>query len=93
MTIQLYGPASCNFKIEFSYIIQGKPFGGDDNEDHPVQSRAATATVNNGIITRNQTDVNLRDAAVTAYETASGIKDPMSAAAGNPYFDADVSVG
>lgn len=93
VTLQLYGPASCNFKIQFRYIVQGKPFGGDDNTDHPMQSRYATATVNNGVITRNQTDINLRDAAITAYEAASGIKDPIAAAAANAYFDADVFVG
>lgn len=52
-----------------------------------------TAAINNGLITRNITDSQARNDAIDAYALASGIADPAAAAAGDAYFDADISIG
>jgi len=91
--MQLYGPASCDFNIQLSMINEGDIFADDEELDHPTQSVALTAAINNGIITRNFTDRIARDAAIAAYELSSGISDPVAAAAGNAYFDADIYIG
>lgn len=60
--------------------------------DHPTQSVSLTAAINNGLITRNVTDSQARNDAIDAYELSSGISDPVAAAAGNAYFDADIYI-
>lgn len=93
LVIQIYGPASCNFKIEYRYVVQGDPFDGDDETDSPVQSLALTATVDNTIATRSVTDMSAWNAAIDTYESLSDITNPISSAAGNTYMDADIFVG
>lgn len=90
--LQLFGPASCDFNIQLSMLNEGDIFADDEELEHPIKSMALTAAINNGIITRNISDGVALDAALAAYELSSGILDPVAAAAGNPYFDADVYV-
>lgn len=91
--LQLFGPASCNFNIQLSMLNDGDIFADDEELEHPTKSMALTAAINNGIITRNFTNKTARDEAISAYELSSGILDPVAAAAGNPYFDADIFIG
>lgn len=88
--LQIFGPASCDFNIQLSMINEGDSFA--DGGDHPTLSLAMTAAVNNGLIVRNVTDSQARDAAILAYEKTSGNIDPVAAASGNAYFDADIYV-
>ena len=91
--LQLFGPASCDFNIQLSMVNDGDIFADDEELEHPTKSMALTAAINNGIITRNFTNKTARDEAISAYELSSGILDPVAAAAGNAYFDADISIG
>lgn len=93
IVVKFYGPATCHFELDFSYVVQGNNlFDGNDETENPMLSMALTASVDNTILTWNITDKTAWDAAISVYELASGIQDPTSAAAGNPYMDADISV-